>query len=103
LSDLKTVLKTIIDAHAKWYYIGLQLEIPAGDLDGLAANNMVARDCLRETLAFWLRRVQPLPTWERLANALKNRTVGEWKLAKKIEDRALQQVGRKSEAETSCY
>jgi len=87
LSDLKTVLKTIIDAHAKWYYIGLQLEIPAGDLDGLAANNMVARDCLRETLAFWLRRVQPLPTWERLANALKNRTVGEWKLAKKIEDK----------------
>lgn len=88
MSDLKTVLEAVIDAQAQWHNIGIQLGITEGVLNGLAVDNTLPRprDRLSETLAIWLRGVQPQPTWERLANALKSRTVGEFQLAKSIEN-----------------
>ena len=83
--DLRKVQRAAWEARAKWYNIGLELDIDPGTLDVIEGNNKDINDCFRFMLTTWLKTVQPKPTWEALAEALRSPTVGCGHLADHIE------------------
>ena len=82
-SDLKEVYESVFCARAKWYNIGLALNLLTNDLDVL--RGLSHDDPLREVLQYWLRRTNPAPTWSKLIEALRSPIVGEYQLAEKLE------------------
>ena len=87
IDDLKVLqiinLPELIDVSSKWYNIGLQLNLQAGDLDNIKLTEHVdVRSCLCEMLKMWLRRGHP--TWQLLVKALNSRSVSENDLAKQL-------------------
>ena len=74
--DLGKVLKATWDARAKWYNIGLELNIDPRALDTIQKNTPDFEDCFRTMLMTWLETVEPGPTSEALADALRSPTVG---------------------------
>ena len=79
------MFKSVFDARAKWYDIGLELKMDAGSLDAIEKDNpRDVQDCLRALLRKWLRRSQPKPTWGALVEALESSLIGEELLASKI-------------------
>ena len=90
--DLGTVYDAVLDARVKWYYIGLELKVNPRDLDSIKSlyrDN--PEDCLRETLKKFLSQTNPRATWNRLADALDARSIGEGQLAEEVRDRGLRQ------------
>ena len=85
--DLITVLKELHEACTKWYYIGLTLKVPASTLDGIEAQSNDPKKCLLRAVQHWLRTVDPKPTWQALADALKSCLVEEHQLASNIEEK----------------
>ena len=83
--DLRKVQRAAWEARAKWYNIGLELDIDPETLDVIEGNNRDINDCFRFMLTTWLKTVQPKPTWEALAEALRSPTVGCGHLADHIE------------------
>ena len=72
---------------SKWYNIGIQLKISVGKLDTIRGTSSDDKECLREMLKAWLKRGNPLSTWSDLVDSLRTRTVGECRLAGKLEKR----------------
>ena len=82
--DLATVKRFLFEAKRKWYNIGLELGVKDPILDEIQAKHGTDYDaCLREMLQNWLRFNPNKPTWDRLANALKEQAVAENELADK--------------------
>ena len=79
--DIKLVRREIYDARAKWYDIGIELEISTGTLKSIKAMYDGPSECLREMLDTWLKQVDPKPSWKVLITALEQPTVGEKQLA----------------------
>ena len=74
------------DGRAKWYNIGLQLELSAGTLDAIQKTNYDDTDsCFRETLKKWLRSTELNPSCRGLAKALRAPSVGREDLAKHVD------------------
>ena len=84
MKDLGKVQNTAWESRAKWYNIGLALEIDPGTLDVVQVNNRDVDDCFRAMLATWLKMVRPKPTLAALAEALQSPTVGFGHLAEQI-------------------
>ena len=82
-SDLGGVYRSVFLARARWYNIGLNLNIPIGNLE--VYKELSADEALREVLKTWLRQTNPAPTWSRLIEALRSPTVGEYQLAQELE------------------
>ena len=80
---MRDILDEIFTACPKWYYIGLQLNVPPYILDGIKSEPTLL--CLDKVIRYWLTHMNPRPTWGDLANALKKSTVGESRLAGEIE------------------
>ena len=85
--DLITVLEELHKACTKWYYIGLTLKVPANTLDGIEAQSNDPKKCLLRAVQHWLRTVDPKPTWQALADALRSCLVEEYHLASSIEEK----------------
>ena len=83
IKDLSRVQEAVWDARAKWYNIGLKLGINPGTLDTIKGNNDNIDDRFRAMLSTWLKMVDPRPTWEALAEALRSPTVGCEELAER--------------------
>ena len=81
IKDLSKVQRAAWDARAKWYNIGLELEIDPGTLDTIKGNNDNIDDRFRAMLTTWLKMAEPRPTREALAEALRSPTVGYEHLA----------------------
>lgn len=65
---MKLLYKTIPD---KWREIGDGLEIPPGELNTIAEKNRDdPRKCLLHLFDVWLARINPLPTWGAMAEAV---------------------------------
>jgi hypothetical protein len=79
--DLSKVQRAAWDARTKWYNIGLELEIDPETLDVIEGNNKDIDKQFRAMLTTWLKMVDPRPTWEALAEALRSPTVGYKHLA----------------------
>ena len=68
---LKDSFQMLIPIAHDWQNIGVLLGIDHNSLKNIEYDyDNSARDCLREMLAEWLKRVIPHPTWERLAEAI---------------------------------
>lgn len=82
---LHLVQCAVWEGHAKWYNIGLQLGIDAGELDSIRESEHYDPDrCLTSTLKKWLRSGFQ-PSWSSLASALRAPTVGLGHLADQID------------------
>lgn len=82
ISNLKDVSAVVWEARSKWYNIGVNLSISPDTLDTIQSDNHhVSENCFMAVLKVWLRRVQPRPTWDELAEALRSPTVGYGHLA----------------------
>ena len=82
--DLAKLLRFLNDARAKWYDIGIQLNISTGTLDAINQENRSdCSKCLREMVKHWLNRKSPRATFDALIDALTSDPVGENTLAEK--------------------
>ena len=77
VNDLVTVLDELYDVRARWYDIGLRLNVPAETLEKIKAPD--DNSCLRQVLIIWLRSGKA--TWTNLCQALRHRTIEQRKLA----------------------
>ena len=85
--DLKKVRNSVWDARAKWYDIGIELEIDVSVLEAIKSDNDDVALCLTTMLTGWLKQTTPSPTWEALTDALKSPAVGCGHLAENIESK----------------
>ena len=81
--NIKEVQRAVWDARTKWYNIGLELDIDPETLNTIKGNNDNIDDRFRSMLMTWLKMVDPKPTWEALAEALRSPTVGYEHLAER--------------------
>ena len=83
--DLLNVMEELADVRAKWYNIGLGLGVSVGTLNSINTDHNNTSDCLRATLMKWLNAYSPPPTWNKVVEALRTKTVDEAKLAAHLE------------------
>ena len=83
--NLLNVMEELADVRAKWYNIGLGLGLSVGTLDGIKADHSNISDCLREALKTWLKTNLPPPTWSKVLETLRTKTVDEARLAAHLE------------------
>ena len=81
---LNFVRKELFDARAKWYDIGIELDIPTSTLKSIKSMYNSPADCLVDMLDTWLKQIDPKPSWKVLINALEQPTVAEKQLAKRL-------------------
>ena len=81
IDDLAALLEELDSVCAKWYNIGMKLGVRVGRLDAIRAQYNDSSNCLRETLAAWLRACPTPTTWSKVVEALKSATVNEGALA----------------------
>ena len=74
------------EVRAKWYHLGVQLNMRPSDLDAIRVQFMNnPEDCLLEMLSLWLKREDPSPpSWQRVVDALCSPAIVSPALADKI-------------------
>ena len=61
----------LLPVAAKWKNIGVLLNIEyGGKLQNIEADKKASLDALLEMIDEWLKRVDPLPTWNELVEAV---------------------------------
>ena len=83
--DLLNVMEELADVRAKWYNIGLGLGQSVGTLNSIETEHSNTSDSLRTTLMKWLNAYSPPPTWSKVVEALRTKTVDEARLAAHLE------------------
>ena len=81
LEDVKILHSELHPVSDKWYSLGIQLQVPVGILKCIRRDYPTVSECLLEMLISWLKRTNPPPTWEALAEALKSPPMAEGHLA----------------------
>ena len=84
IDDLGTVLNELFDIRAKWYNIGLLLNVPVGTLESIDQQHCEDSSKLRQTLMVWLK-IAAQQKWQTIVEMLRSRTIGEQRLASEIE------------------
>ena len=82
--DLPALLTTLSNASHKWELIATFLEIDDGIVKSIHCTQEPQVNKLLEVLRIWLKTVSPPPTVMSLTKALKNKVVGEEKIASDI-------------------
>ena len=85
--DLLNVMEELADVRAKWYNIGLGLGLSVGTLNSIETERNNTSDSLRATLMKWLNAYSPPPTWGKVVEALRTKTVDEARLAAHLEQK----------------
>ena len=68
---LPSAFRIIFSLAPKWKNLGLLLNNDIGTLDKIEHDYTMADDRLREMLCAWLKQVNPSPSWQALADAVK--------------------------------
>ena len=68
---LPSAYKIVFSLASEWKNLGLFLDIDIGTLNKIEHDYAKANDRLRETLCAWLKQVNPPPSWQTLAGAVK--------------------------------
>ena len=85
VDELAVLVEELVNVRAKWYNIGMKLGVGVGTLDAIRIQYNDPSNCLRETLAAWLR-ARPTPTtWNKVVEALNSATVDEGTLATSLQ------------------
>ncbi len=82
---LLLVLNETYEARTKWYNIGLGLKVSVDTLDSIRGSWDDDGERLREMFKPWLKGLNPVPTWTSLTAVLRSPSVGEDRLAEKLE------------------
>ena len=85
LDELKVVQNSIWDARAKWFNLGVQLNVKPTSLEAIQQYDKDPDNCITKVLTVWLKQSNPRPTWSSLVVALKQQTDGLEELADRIE------------------
>ena len=86
MDDLASVQRAVWEGRAKWYNLGVQLDVSPGTLDAIRLANQGDPDrCLTEALKKWLSSPSLYPSWSSLARSLRALPVGQEDLAEKLE------------------
>ena len=86
IKDLSKVFREVYGACNKWHNIGIELKIGANYLAAIRTKYRDdPDDCFSELLYTWLKRVDPKPTWDSLARALRSPTVNFGYLSEKVD------------------
>ena len=95
--SLRVLLIELHSVRANWYNIGLELGIPYTTLDCFKQNDRDQSVLLREVMKHWLKTVvDPRPTWETVATALRSPLVNEKDVAKQLESKYCAPVRQES-------
>ena len=79
------VVGELVEVKSKAYYFGLALKVPPHELDGIRITNRNPQDQLTDVLKYFLKQVEPRPTWRLIIDALKSPMVDLPRLAEKME------------------
>ena len=80
---LKNVIERAWEARIKWYWIGIQLEMEATDLNVISkTNNDRPDDCFREMIMKWIELTGG--SLRKLINALNHKSVNHHELARSL-------------------
>lgn len=85
--DAMRILEQVLEAQNSSRYIGLLLKVPDYVVDSIHKEHLDSKDRLYRVIKEFLNGTDPKPTWEAIANALRNPIVNLSRLAKKIEDK----------------
>ena len=86
--SLKALLNELHPVCARWYNIGLQLDIPHTKLDCFRQMYSDPSDLMREVLKHWLQTaIDPRPTWRAVVTALRSHSVDEQSVAEQLESK----------------
>ena len=86
--SLKALLNELHPVCARWYNIGLQLDIPHTKLDCFRQMYSDPSDLMREMLKHWLQTaINPRPTWRAVVIALRSHSVDEQFVAEQLESK----------------
>jgi len=96
-NDLGTVLEEVVDISARWYPLGLQLNLKVGTLERIKAQSSDPQEQLMGMLKSWLNSSCHL-TWKNLISALRSRSVEANALASDLEKKyGLKKEGMKAD------
>jgi len=84
------VLEELYDANCSWYSIGLQLGLKTACLDKIKNCSRDTSECFREMLKEWLKSNEECE-WVILIAALRAKSVGEYSMAKSLEQKHITQ------------
>jgi len=85
VDDLAAVQRKVFDVRTKWYNLGLELGLQAPTLDSISDQySRNPTECFCQVLKEWLQRINPLPTWQAMVDALKSPTVAQYQVAEEI-------------------
>ena len=85
--DLKSLHSELHPVADKWYFLGVQLQVPIETLKCIRKENLSVSECLLEMLIVWLKCTNPPSTWNILIEALESPPVGETLLAQQLRDK----------------
>ena len=83
-SNLKALSNELNEVRDMWFSLGVQLEVPLGDLRAIRTQFSNPADCLIEMLSYWLTMTAPPPTWQRVVDALNSPSIAKPNIADKI-------------------
>ena len=85
--DHNEVLKLLADISAQWQDVGLALEVPENDLDGLVNASGSNNSKLSKVIRLWINTTESSPvTWEALISAIEGPLVNNKRKAGQIHD-----------------
>ena len=67
---LQNALNELSAMKNEWYEIGVRLGVPSEDLRSIETENMRVNDRLINMVDEWLKRIDPIPSWQQLAEVV---------------------------------
>lgn len=94
LDEVTNVFKVVYEVRSKCELFGLLLNIPRYEVINIVNDYDEPIICLFETIKFFMKQFEPLPSWRVIIDALRNPLMGEYGLANEIEKKyCFQQKG----------
>ena len=75
-----------MDAKHKAYYLGLKLKVPHSELKSICKVHQDPQEQLTAIINYFLKQIEPRPTWRLIVEALRSPLVGLPRLAEEVEE-----------------
>ena len=76
--DLKSLHSELYPFAAKWFFLGIHLQVPTETLECIKHDFFSVTECLLEMLIAWLGHTYPTPTWSIIIDALESLAESDW-------------------------
>lgn len=79
------MVEALLDAKHKVYDLGLKLKVPHSELTSICKVHQDPQEQLTAIINYFLKQIEPRPTWRLIVEALRSPLVGLPRLAKEVE------------------